>query len=353
LRPRSSTFLSRTRRVQGVRRKRSPVQPSPPGPPQISGPREDLAGDGGTERVAVALGEAAPAFSPIPLAVLDEQAGLATRAERKYILDARTFEQLIGELIPHYSVLEIGDARVFPYDTVYFDTPSLVTYRQHLQERRRRFKCRTRRYSVAGPCFFEVKLKGGRGETIKERLQLHVTEHGSLAPAALAFLAQELGSAYGATPPASLAPVLRTSYRRLTLAGIAGGERLTFDFDLAFGADGGEYAIRPGRVLLEAKTDVRAGVAGRGADRTKKLLRRLGVRPVGSCSKYCLGVALSHPEERSNLFRPLIRRHFTEPLPPVEVADAVPAPVAETAEPHPGIVRSPAWQGVLAMWTRR
>jgi VTC domain-containing protein len=353
------TYLPRTRRMPGVRRKRSSVQPSRTDPRQISEPPNDLTGDTEIETVAVALREVAASFSPIPLAVLDERAALATRAERKYILDARTFEQLIGELIPYYSILEIGAARVFPYDTMYFDTPTLVTYRQHLQERRRRFKCRTRRYSEAGPCFFEVKLKGGRGETIKERLALSVEEHGSVTPAALDFLAQQLESAYGAAPPAPLDPVLRTSYRRLTLAGITGAERLTFDFELSFAGDGGEYAIRPGRVLLEAKTDARAGSAGRGADRTKKLLRRLGVRPVGSCSKYCLGVALSHPEERSNLFRPLIRRHFAEPSSPAEVPDAEPmpdaepAPVAEAAEPHPGFVRAPAWQGMLAMWTRR
>jgi VTC domain-containing protein len=183
------------------------------------------------EEVAVPLQEVAASFAPIGLAVLDDQAALATRSERKYVLDVRTFERLISQLIPHYLILEIEGVRVFPYDTVYFDTPAWTTYRQHLQERRRRFKVRTRLYSASGPCFFEVKLKGGRGQTIKRRIEREVEEHGSLTWPALAFLERELQRAYGASPPDALAPALRTSYRRLTLAGRAGAERLTFDFE--------------------------------------------------------------------------------------------------------------------------
>ena len=122
--------------------------------------------------------------------LLNERASLATRAERKYILDATVFERLVGEIIPHYLILEIDGERV-SYETVYFDTPA-NTYRQHIQRRRRRFKCRTRLYAASGPCFFEVKLKGGRGETIKSRLELDADNHGSLTNPALAFLEHEL-----------------------------------------------------------------------------------------------------------------------------------------------------------------
>jgi hypothetical protein len=250
--------------------------------------------------------EAATSFAPIPLAALDAQATLATRSERKYILDPRTFDRLIGEIAPHYLILEIDGARVFSYDTVYFDTPELSTYLQHVQGRRKRFKCRTRLYAESELCFFEVKLKGGRGETIKRRLAHGVEEHGSLTVPALAFLERELQETYSARLPAVLGPVLRTSYRRLTLAGRTDAERLTFDFELMFAAESDNYSIAPGRVLLETKTDV-GGEAGKVAD---KALRRLGVRPIGSCSKYCLGVALARPEFPDNPFRPLIRHHF-------------------------------------------
>jgi hypothetical protein len=215
----------------------------------------------------------------------------------------------------HYLILEIDGERVFSYDTVYFDTPALLTYRQHVQNRRRRFKCRTRLYTATGPCFFEVKLKGGRGETIKRRLPLGVEEHGSVTTPSLVFLERALRETYGAALPAGLAPALRTSYRRLTLVGRTGAERLTFDFDLTFAANAKEYSIEPGRLLLETKADVRAGEAGGEANRA---LRKLGVHPVGSCSKYCLGAALFRPDLPDNPFRPLLRRYFDptrHPLP--------------------------------------
>ena len=60
--------------------------------------------------------------------------------------------------------------RTFGYESVYFDTPELSTYRAHLQRRRQRFKARTRTYTDTGLCMFEVKLTGARGETVKQRV---------------------------------------------------------------------------------------------------------------------------------------------------------------------------------------
>jgi hypothetical protein len=256
------------------------------------------------EAIDIPLQEAATSFEPISLADLDRRAKLATRTDRKYVLDARIFDRLVGELISRYLILEIDGVRVFPYDTVYFDTPAWTAYRQHVQGRRRRFKTRTRLYVANELCYFEVKLRGARGKTVKRKLELGVEEHGSLTEPAFAFLERVLQKAYGTAPPAALAPVLRTTYRRLTLVGRTDSERLTFDFELVFAANGNEYSIRPGRILLETKADAgRLGTADR-------VLQGLGARPVRSCSKYCLGVALANPELRDNPFRRLIRRHF-------------------------------------------
>jgi VTC domain-containing protein len=291
------------------------------------------------------LQEAAASFAPIALAALDLQATLATRSERKYILDTSTFERLIGELAPNYLILEIDGGRVFSYDTVYFDTPELTTYRQHVQGRRKRFKCRTRLYAESALCFFEVKLKGGRGETIKRRLELGVEEHGSLTDPALGFLDHELHEAYGARSPAILGPVLRTVYRRLTLAGRTDSERLTFDFELKFAANGDEYAIQPGRILLETKVGAARAEGGRMAD---SAVQRLGVRPVRSCSKYCLGVALAHPEFADNPFRPVIRNHFDadrHALPPgYDLRPVAPPMVEPQEEPQQTGPTIPTWQ---------
>jgi hypothetical protein len=297
--------LAPRRLTPGVARVRLFLRPQVTEPVQAAGPCRSPAG---RERmrpsaVEVPLEQAAAFFAPIPLALLERRAMLTTRSERKYILDGSDFGRLIVELVPHYLILEIDGARAFPYDTIYFDTPERTTYRQHHQGRRRRFKARTRLYPDGGLCFFEVKLKGGRGETIKRRLELGVEEHGSLTSRALAFLEHELREAYDVPAPAELEPALRTSYRRLTLTGLVGPERLTFDFELTFVGNGRERSIHPGRILLETKTESGLGEANR-------VLKRLGVRPVQSCSKYSLGVALTHPELPNNTFRPLIRRHF-------------------------------------------
>jgi hypothetical protein len=330
------------RRSQALPTRRRPIHH----PPSANGRSEPLVTPAEDAETEAALRElAAASFAPIPLSLVERQATLATRRERKYVLDMRTFERLVGELGSHYLILEIAGARVFPYDTVYFDTAALTTYRQHVQDRRRRFKCRTRLYSASGPCFFEVKLKGGRGETIKRRLPLTVEEHGSLTVPSRVFLARALREEYGLYLPGVLAPTLRTSYRRLTLVGRTGAERLTFDFELTFAANGEAYSIEPGHLLLETKTDVGGG---RGEVQASSALRRLGVRPVGTCSKYCLGVALSRPELPDNPFRPLIRRYFDrsrDSRPSVYERGLITPPVLDPDELHqPAAPIVPRWQ---------
>jgi hypothetical protein len=243
-------------------------------------------------------------FETITMAQLDEGAQLQTRTDLKYVVDAAVLRRLGGALAAEYRVLELEGRRLFHYDSVYFDSPDLVTYRQHHQGRRRRFKCRTRLYADSGLCFFEVKLKDGRGRTVKRKLALDRAEHGRLRTETRAFLADQLRRAYGHAAPDELEPVLGTSYRRLTLACPERRERVTCDVELVFSAvDGRSYGVRPGRLLVETKS-------ARGNGLADRLLRRAGAAPVASCSKYCLGIALAHPAVVNNRFRPLLRRHF-------------------------------------------
>lgn len=254
--------------------------------------------------MSVDLDRLAASFGSISLAEVDGRAALQTRADNKYLVDLDTFERVAGELAPSYLALEIAGTRVAVYDTVYFDTPGLLSYRQHRQGRRRRFKCRTRLYGNGGPCFFEVKLKGGREETVKHRLEIERNEHGLFTAQAHAFLERELQQSYGGAAPVGLDPALRTLYARFTLVGRESKERVTCDFALSFTANGGDrLRIHPGRVLLETKSE-------RGNGDADRVLRGLGQRPVSGCSKYCLGVALANPEVSGSSFRRLLRLHF-------------------------------------------
>ena len=251
-------------------------------------------------------------FDPISLPELESHAALQARVDRKYIVDYETLERLLSHLADDYLALEIDGERLQQYDSVYFDTPALTGYRHHLQGRRKRFKCRTRLYGGTA-CFFDLKMKGKRGETVKRRLPLSPSAHGSVTSEARAFLKRELLQEYGVAAPAELLPTLHNSFARLALAHPRQPERLTIDFGLVLEAvEGGErYRMHPEHVLIEAKSAAGLGTVDR-------ILPGLGARPLTMCSKYCLGLALARPGLPTNPYRPLLRRHFDPtPLPPL------------------------------------
>ena len=98
------------------------------------------------------------------------------------------------------------------------------------------------------------------------------------------------------------------TYRRLTIVAPTLAERLTCDFGLEYSAPGGARGrMVDGIAIVESKSR-------HGAARADHVLRALGERPERNCSKYCLGIGLTHPEVKSNAFRHLLRRHFA-PLP--------------------------------------
>ncbi len=237
-----------------------------------------------------ALQDALAACAPIGLEALDAAAALRTRSDSKHVLTTDALADVIRALAPTHRALEIDGRRTFAYDTIYFDTPDLLTARAHVQGRRRRFKCRTRLYVDTGSCAFEVKVKGGRGETVKHRLDYEAAAHGTMTRSACAFLAGH------AADVGRLAPSLRTTYRRLTL--VAEGERLTADLDLVLGG----VPIRPGHVVVEAKSATGDGPAAAA-------LRAAGSRPV-ALSKYVLGVGLSRAPGPPAALRQTSRRWF-------------------------------------------
>jgi hypothetical protein len=234
-------------------------------------------------------------------------ASLQTRMDRKYLVPADVFARFAAMTTGRFSVLDIEGRRLFRYESVYFDTGSLTAYRQHAHGRRRRFKVRTRTYLDTSECAFEVKVRGGRGETIKERYLYDWADRARLTEPARRIALQrlpELGTA------GDLDAVITTAYRRATFLDPLTGSRLTCDVDMVFSSHG---ALRgdgvevrrdgpTGMVLVESKT---VGVAAL-ADR---LLWQLGQRPV-SLSKYCVGMALVRPDLPANRWNRELRRHF-------------------------------------------
>jgi hypothetical protein len=227
-------------------------------------------------------------FAPIDLASVVDAANLQIRVDAKYLLTPESYGRFRDRLSQQgdWRCLEIDGRRRFKYESVYFDTPDLLTYHQHRQGRRRRFKVRSRTYADSGDCAFEVKLKGARSDTVKERMVYRAADAGRLAPDAADFLAATLGRAYGMPVPLGLGPRLRTDYRRHTLVDPRAATRITCDEELQFASASGSATAQ--RICL---VEVKSAQTGGPVDR---MLWRSGARPV-SVSKYCLAAAALFP----------------------------------------------------------
>jgi hypothetical protein len=253
-----------------------------------------------------AIRDAAWVLRPIELDDLVEAADLQTRVDRKYFVPAKTFRLLTAELASMFWVLEIEGQRTFDYESVYFDTPDLLTYRAHLQRRRRRFKARTRTYLDSGLCMFEVKTVGARGNTVKDRIPHSVNDRAVLTTTAHDFLAHTLHRAYAQPVPAGLRPTLINLYRRTTFTSPVEGARLTCDVSLSCHTERASMHERNTHVLVESKS-------ANGSSEADRLLRKLGVRPI-SVSKYCVGIAALRPEVPANPWRATLDRYFQSPV---------------------------------------
>lgn len=227
-----------------------------------------------------------------------EVAGLQTRMEKKYLLTPEEFVALSAQM-EDLRVLQIDGRRLFGYESAYFDSPDLELFRAHRQGRRQRYKVRTRTYLDSGESLFEVKLKGGRDQTVKLRIPYEFEDRNHVTDVAHDFLEHALLDNYETRPP-ELVQSLTTRYSRATFVDVEDRARLTCDIDLACTADG---ATQPGPdlILVESKST--------GTSRADDALARLGIRPV-SVSKYCIGIALTNPELPANKWNRMLRNQF-------------------------------------------
>lgn len=236
---------------------------------------------------------------PIDLATILEESSLQTRLDRKYLVPKSMLQRMLDDLAPDLSVLEISDSRVFAYRSVYFDTVDLELFRHHAQGRRRRIKVRTRTYVESSTCFMEVKSKGSRGITVKDRIPYAMSNSDCLTREAQEFVARVAGSHEIAS---NLLVSLESNYRRMTLVDNLTHDRVTCDEDLRFVAGGLDARGLPDEVLVETKTAGRAGSVDRW-------LLAHGIRS-HSVSKYCVGIGLLYPHVSANQWHRTLRRHF-------------------------------------------
>lgn len=246
-----------------------------------------------------AVRDGASSFQPVSLADVLAVAALQSRVDRKYLVTPERFGELAEACRHELRVLEIDGLRDFRYESIYFDTPDLAAYHGSATGRRSRFKVRTRTYIDSGSCMLEVKTRGGRGETVKNRMSYPVAERDGLAPAAKDFVTLCVG---GSTDAGQLSPALRTRYSRMTLMHGAGEARVTCDAQLVCTTPGGAESVMDGHVLVEVKSLGPATAVDR-------VLWSMGERPV-PISKYCVGLATVHPGLPANRWNRTLRRYF-------------------------------------------
>jgi len=244
---------------------------------------------------------------PVDLDELQATAALQTRVDRKYVLPLAALPGLAAALPAGTRRLVVDGRDAFGYTSVYFDTPDLDAFHLAAGRRRRRYKVRTRTYTDSGGCWLEVKTRGPRGTTVKDRREHDVRARDDVGPA-LGFVLETLRShgvdlaraGDGAEP--LLAPTLTTRYRRRTLH-LPDGARLTVDTGLEWLGARSTAAV-PGHAVVETKSVGGASCADRA-------LWALGHRP-SRISKYATGLVVLDPALGGRPWRRTLRRSLTD-----------------------------------------
>ncbi|MFY1633543.1 polyphosphate polymerase domain-containing protein [Solwaraspora sp. WMMB335] len=235
----------------------------------------------------------------VGLAELIDQAALQTRVDRKYLVPLAELPPLLSRAAPYARVLDIDGERSFRYESVYFDTPELVSYHSAAYRRRRRFKVRTRTYLDSGQCWLEVKINGARGNITKHRLPYRPQDRATVRPGG--DFVDEALLRESISPGGDLHPVLVTSYRRSTLLLAGAASRVTIDTGLSWHV-GVRMLHLPDFAVVETKTRAAASLVDR-------MLWHRGLRPA-RISKYATGLAALRPELPDTPWRRTLRRHF-------------------------------------------
>ena len=236
-------------------------------------------------------------FAPISL---DEMSSirLMNRIDTKYLASEDQLKQLLLMAQGEYMVQSINGVRQSEYSTQYLDDRFNTMYLNHHNGRLTRQKVRIRTYVDTGDYFFEIKLKNNHGRTKKKRI--HLTGADTYVQDGAAQFLEE--HAMLSIPLSDLNPKVANHFKRITLVNNAKTERLTIDRAISFhNNETGLDKSMDRLVVIEVKRD------GNTYSPIQDLLREVRIFPSGF-SKYCIGMALTTPGIKRNLFNDRIRK---------------------------------------------
>lgn len=238
------------------------------------------------------------AFREMKVISLDQMSclRLMERKDAKYILPVSEINSFLNRIVGSCYVQENQGKKIAAYETVYYDTHEMDFFHHHANGKRNRCKVRERRYADSGLTFLEVKKKTNKGEVIKVRIQINGN------PLLPDKEINEFVREHAHRDFKALSPVLKSSFRRITLVNYEMTGRITLDFDLQYISPEKKQVVSlPNLAILEIKHEKSSDTG------IERMMDEARIKKTG-ISKYCLGVALTLPNEKVNAFKRKLRK---------------------------------------------
>lgn len=231
-------------------------------------------------------------FEPISLADLGSH-NLQRRIDTKYLFTVDTLALILPILKADFYALEIDNKRIQTYENLYFDTKDFGFYTKHHNGHKNRYKVRKRYYKDSNLSFLEVKHKNNKSVTNKKRIPLPNKRSNIKS-----FITENLPKEYS-----YLVPVLRNSYKRISLISKRDVVRLTLDIDLSFSSpESGNPIPLNGLAIAELKRSSHVK-----NESFEQVLKYFEIKQ-SSFSKYCIGCSINNRNLKRNRFKPIFNK---------------------------------------------
>jgi hypothetical protein len=228
-------------------------------------------------------------FETISLEELSSQAELLRRFDTKYVVPLHQLSQLYDALPLSTKILTIAENSNTSYVTNYYDTVDFQTYFDHLKQRRKRFKIRTRYYGASSDGYLEIKIKMSRGQTQKVRWALDVNDvHSPLGDEHRGMINGALANASYDALKGTYVKTLETTFLRSTFFIPTAVERITIDTNFQATLHDASTNLGAHNAIVEIKSPSQIGP-------THRIFTQMGIRP-SSVSKYCVALTALRPD---------------------------------------------------------